>query len=98
MAWPQQGKPERNYEFKCKLLSIAAEITTDALKKMLFISDLPERVKESIDDEPVKLFQELLTRTVISPDDVTHLVWLLEETGNQQLAQRVTLGLGKMLK
>ena len=98
MAWPQQGKAERNYEFKCKLLSIAAEITTDALQKMLFISDLPERVKESIDDEPVKLFQELLTRTVISPDDVTHLVWLLEETGNQQLAQRVTLGLGKMLK
>lgn len=98
MACTQQGKAERNYDFKCKLLSIAAEITTDALKKMLFISDLPERVKESIDDEPVKLFQELLTRTVISPDDVTHLVWLLEETGNQQLAQRVTLGLGKMLK
>lgn len=97
MAFPQQRKAERNYDFKCKLLSIAAEITTDALKKILFISDLPARVKESI-DEPVKLFQALLTQTVISPDDVTHLVWLLEKTGNQQLAQRVTMDLGKMLK
>ena len=93
----QKQRAERNYDFKCKLLSIAAEITTDALIKMLFICGLPARVKESI-DEPVKLFQALLTRSVISPDDVTHLVWLLEKTGNLQLAQRVTLELGKMLK
>ena len=97
MAWPQLEKAERNHDFKCKLLPIAEEITNDALKKILFISDLPARVKESI-DEPVKLFQVLLTRTVIGPDDVTHLVWLLEKTGNQQLAQRVTLDLGKKLK
>ena len=93
----QKQRAERNYDFKCKLRSIAAEITTDALIKMLLICDLPARVKESI-DEPVKLFQALRTRSVISPDDVTHLVWLLEKTGNLQLAQRVTLELGKMLK
>ena len=93
----QKQRAERNFEFKSKLLSIAAEISTDALIKLLYICDLPERVKASI-KEPLELFQELLTRSVISPDDVTHLVWLLEKTGNLQLAQRVTLELGKMLK
>ncbi|XP_015754283.1 PREDICTED: uncharacterized protein LOC107333935 isoform X3 [Acropora digitifera] len=88
-----QQRAERNFDFKCKLLSIAAEISTDALIKLLYICDLPERVKASI-KEPLELFQELLTRSVISRDDVTHLVWLLEKTGNLQLAQRVTLELG----
>lgn len=97
MASSPPQRAERNRNFKCKLLSIAKEITTDALKEILFISDLPAGVKESIKG-PMDLFGELLTRREISPDDVTHLVQLLEETGNLQLAHRVQLELGKMLK
>ena len=97
MAYSSRERGERNFDFKRKLLSIAEEIIPDALEKMLFICDLPARVKESI-NKPIALFQELLARSEISPDDVTYLVQLLEETGNQQLAKRVMLDFGKMLK
>lgn len=97
MACSSRERAQRNFDFKSKLLSIAEEISPDALEDMLFICDLPAGVKESI-NKPIALFKQLLTRSKISPDDVTHLVKLLENTGNQQLAQRVKMDLGKMLK
>ncbi|XP_068693145.1 uncharacterized protein [Montipora foliosa] len=77
--------PKRNPDFNYKLFQIAENITSDVLKKMKFLCDLPEGVKESI-NEPLEFLSELQTRGKIYPGEVTYLVSLLEKTNNLELA------------
>ena len=92
MAFP------RNPDFNYKLYKIAENITSDVLKKMKFLCDLPEGVKEYI-TEPLNFLSELKTRGKIYPGEVTYLVSLLEKTNNLELARHVSdvLELGKIL-
>ncbi|XP_068741739.1 uncharacterized protein [Montipora capricornis] len=75
-------------DFKKRLFDIAQRITSDTLIEMKFICDLPDGVKNSIDD-PLKFLGALEKRGKIYPGDVTYLVSLLEETDNLKLARFV---------
>lgn len=83
-------------DFKHKLLQIAENITSNELARMKFICDLPDGVKEPIEN-PREFFNKLLARDKIHQGNVEYLVWLLEKTENLSLAQRVKREMGKII-
>jgi len=80
-------------KFNYFLVQIADEITKDELLEMRFLClnldrNLPRGRLDAI-EEPREFVKFLRRRGIISPGNVSFLLWLLERTGNKRLANMV---------
>lgn len=92
---PLQLQTGTNYEeFNVFLIKIADEITEEEVGKMKFLCQQPNnnlpRGKLDPIKEPREFLNFLRKRGKIWPEDVTYLIWLLENVGNIQLAASIS--------